>query len=101
MSVLILYSLPRDAVAADRVPAEFDLRVAADSIAAAVPDGVVAGVRGEPHEILDVLSRHQPHVVFNMCEAPLGRVDREAHCAALLEWLDVPFTGSGSESLTL
>jgi D-alanine-D-alanine ligase len=101
MSVLILHSLPPDAVAAGRAPAEFDLRVAAESIAAVLPDAFVAGVRGEPHEILDVLSRHQPHVVFNLCEAPLGRADREAHCAAVLEWLDVPFTGSGSETLML
>jgi D-alanine-D-alanine ligase len=39
--------------------------------------------------------------VFNACEAPLGRPDLEAHVAALLEWLGVRFTGSGSETLAL
>jgi len=47
------------------------------------------------------VSRHRPDAVFNACEAPHGRVDREAHVAALLEWLGIRFTGSGSETLAL
>lgn len=66
-----------------------------------LPHAVVAGVRGEVREILDVLDSHRPDVVFNACEAPLGRTDREPHAAALLEWLGVRFTGSGSETLAL
>jgi D-alanine-D-alanine ligase len=50
-------------------------------------------VRGEVTEVLDTLAAHRPDVVFNVCEAPLGRPDREAHVAALLEWLGVRFTG--------
>jgi D-alanine-D-alanine ligase len=56
---------------------------------------------GEARELLAVLERHRPDVVFNCCEAPLGRPDREPHIAALLEWLGVRFTGSGSECLAL
>ena len=58
-------------------------------------------VRGEVDEILAMLSSHRPEVVFNLCEAPLGRPDRESHAAALLEWLGIPFTGSRSETLAL
>ena len=57
--------------------------------------------RGEVAEVLDALAIHQPEVVFNVCEAPLGRPDREAHVAALLEWSAARFTGSGSETLAL
>jgi D-alanine-D-alanine ligase len=40
-------------------------------------------------------------VIFNLCEAPLGRPGLEAHAAALFEWMGVAFTGSGSETLAL
>jgi D-alanine-D-alanine ligase len=62
---------------------------------------VVAGVRGEASEIIDLLAAHRPDVVFNACEAPLGRPSLEPHAAALMEWLGVRFTGSGSETLAL
>ena len=99
--VLVLHSLPPSAVGPARDVGEFDLSAAADGIASALGDAAVAGVRGEVAEVLDVLAAHRPDVVFNACEAPLGRPDREAHVAALLEWLGVRFTGSGSETLAL
>ena len=66
-----------------------------------LPGAVVAGVRGETSEVLALLATHQPDVVFNACEAPLGRPELEPHAAALLEWLGMRFTGSGSETLAL
>lgn len=101
MKVLVLHSLPPRAAGAARDVGEFDLRAAAEGIASALPDAAVVGVRGEVPEVLDALATHRPEVVFNVCEAPLGRPDREAHVAALLEWLGVRFTGSGSETLAL
>jgi D-alanine-D-alanine ligase len=101
VKILILHTLPPDDVRAGRHHAEFDLSVPVRSVAQVLPDATVAGIRGEPRELLDIVSRHEPDVVFNACEAPLGRPDLEAHCAALFEWLSVPFTGSGSETLTL
>jgi len=47
------------------------------------------------------LERAKPDVVWNACEAPLGRPDLEAHVAALLEWWGVRFTGCRSETLAL
>ena len=101
MTVLVLHSLPPETVDEGRQVYEFDLSEAVKGIAEALPDAVVASVRGEVEEVLSLLSKHRPEVVFNACEAPLGRPDREAHVAALLEWLGMRFTGSGSETLAL
>jgi D-alanine-D-alanine ligase len=101
LKVLVLYSIAPETIEPGRSKCEFDLSDAARGVAGVVADAVLAGVRGEPAEILEAVSLHKPDVVFNVCEAPLGRGDREAHVAALLEWLGVRFTGSGSETLAL
>lgn len=100
MRVLVLHTLP-PAAAAGRSLSEFDLSEAAQGIADVLPEAVAAGVRGEATEILALLAAHKPDVVFNVCEAPLGRPGLEAHVAALLEWVAVRFTGCGSETLAL
>ena len=69
--------------------------------AGVLPEADVDGVRGTPQEILEILDDRRPDVVFNLCEAPLGRPDLEAHVAALFEWYAVRFTGSGSETLAI
>ncbi len=101
MMVLVLYTLPPEVAPLGRTVGEFDLHEAAQSIAEALPGARILGVRGEISEILAILTSHRPDVVFNLCEAPLGRPDREPHVAALFEWLGIPFTGSGSETLAL
>ncbi len=101
MKILVLYTLSPQSLAAGRDGGEFDLRQTAEGIAAVLPGAALLGVRGELLEIVEALKMHQPDVVFNACEAPLGRPDREAHVAAVLEWMGVRFTGSGSETLAL
>lgn len=101
MKVLVLHTLPPACLTDGRRTVEFDLSEAALGVAEALPGAVVAGVRGEAQEILTLLAINQPDVVFNLCEAPLGRPELEPHVAALLEWLNVRFTGSGSETLAL
>lgn len=101
MLVLILHTVPPEAVDHRRHVDEFDLDRAVRGIAEVLPEAVVARVRGEPREILAVLDAHAPEVVYNLCEAPLGRSEFEAHVAALLEWAGVRFTGSSSETLAL
>src|SRR5262245_64214276 len=101
MKVLIIYTALPETIAADRGVAEFDLSEAARGIAEALPGAAVARVRGEPREILAALETHAPEIVYNLCEAPLGRPDLESHVAALLEWAGVRFTGAGSETLAL
>jgi len=101
MRVLVLHTLPPDAPAPDRLADEFDLSGAAQNVASVLPEAIICGVRGEVREILTLLEQHPGAVVFNACEAPLGRPDLEAHVAALLEWLGVRFTGCRSETLAL
>ena len=101
MRVLILHTLPPDATDPGRWTEEFDLHSSAREVASALPGAAVCGVRGEIREILDALSHHAPDVVFNLCEAPLGKPEFEAHVAGLFEWAGVRFTGSGSETLAL
>ena len=101
MKVLVLHTLPPEQAASGRTPDEFDLDGAAQAIGNAIPGAIVAGVRGELREIIEHLNRHQPDVVFNLCEAPLGRPDREAHVASLLEWAGIRFTGNPSHTLAL
>ena len=101
MRVLILHTAAPDTDPPGRRAWELDLGPAAQSIAAALPDAAIARVHGEPREILALLDRHRPDVVYNLCEAPRGRPDLEAHVASLLEWAAVRFTGSGSETLAL
>jgi D-alanine-D-alanine ligase len=99
--VLVLHTLPPRSVSDGRSRDEFDLSEAAAAIAAVLPDARVAGVEGGAREILALLEQQEPDVVFNACEAPLGRPDLEAHLASLLEWSGVRFTGCGSETLAL
>jgi D-alanine-D-alanine ligase len=101
MKVLILHTAPPQTVDPGRRVWEFDLEPAACGIATVLPGATVARVRGEPREILSLLEAHAPDVVFNLCEAPLGRPELEPQVAALLEWAGVRFTGSGSETLAL
>jgi D-alanine-D-alanine ligase len=101
MKVLVLHTLPPEKAPAGRAAAEFDLAEAAAEITRLFSGAESAGVRGSACEILSLLKARRPDVVFNLCEAPLGRPDLESHVAALLEWLGVRFTGSGSETLAL
>jgi D-alanine-D-alanine ligase len=101
MPVLVLYSLPPSLGPRGRPADEFDLDEAARAVADALPGARLAAVRGDVREVLSLVEEDRPDVVFNACEAPFGRPDLEAHVAALLEWLAVPFTGSSSETLAL
>ena len=101
MKVLVLHTLPPTACASGRTCDEFELSAAALNDASALDEAVGAGVRGEAAEILSLVDAERPDVVFNLCEAPLGQPSLEAHAAALLEWMGVAFTGSGSETLAL
>jgi D-alanine-D-alanine ligase len=101
MRVLVLYTLPPAGAPPGRTVGEFDVSAAACGVAEALPGAVAVGIRGEAREVIAELARHAPEVVFNVCEAPMGRPDLEPHVAALLEWIDVRFTGSGSETLGL
>src|SRR5262245_24364503 len=101
MQVLVLYTLPPHRVGAGRSASEFDLHAAASEVVRVLPGAEAVGVEGFPTEILRILESRRPDAVFNLCEAPQGCPELESTFAGLLEWLGVPFTGSGSETLAL
>jgi D-alanine-D-alanine ligase len=101
MTVLVLHTLPPEEAEEGRTTGEFDLSEASQAIGAVLPGAIVAGIRGEPAELIQLLNVHRPGVVFNLCEAPQGQPKFEPHLAALLEWLHVRFTGCSSETLWL
>lgn len=101
MKVLVLYSLVPEERVAGRMAIELDMGPGVEGVLQALPGSVAVGIEGSLIEVTDAVQRHAPDVVFNLCEAPFGRPDREHHVAAVLEWLGVPFTGCGSETLAL
>jgi hypothetical protein len=59
------------------------------------------GVSRDPRPLLDALARERPHAVFNLFEGIATQPGTEVSAAALLEWLNVPFTGCPSAALAL
>ncbi|MBA4067292.1 MAG: D-alanine--D-alanine ligase [Isosphaera sp.] len=70
-------------------------------LAAAGFDARKLGVDRDPRPLLDELRRRPPLAVFNLFEGLATRPGTEVSVAALLEWLDVPFTGCPSPALVL
>ena len=59
------------------------------------------GINFDPQPLLDELKRNPPDAVFNLFEGVPTRPGTEVSAAALLEWLNVPFTGCPAASLAL
>lgn len=59
------------------------------------------GVGRELQPLLDRLRDNPPDAVFNLFEGLADRPFTESIVAGILEWLDIPFTGSPSETLAL
>lgn len=59
------------------------------------------GINYDPRPLLDELRANPPAAVFNLFEGVPTQPDTEVAAAALLEWLDVPFTGCPSPCLVL
>ena len=79
-----------------------------DAVAATVADAVrEAGwsewrmaVGRDLHAVADRLRDQRPHVVFNLVESVGGRPRMEAAMAWVLEWLELPYTGSPPEAMS-
>ncbi|HJZ60141.1 MAG TPA: hypothetical protein VKE74_34685 [Gemmataceae bacterium] len=59
------------------------------------------GINYDPRPLLDELRDHRPDAIFNLFEGLATQTGTEGSVAALLEWLNVPFTGSPSVALAL
>jgi D-alanine-D-alanine ligase len=59
------------------------------------------GINYDPRPLLDEIHAHPPDTVFNLFEGLATQTGTEVSVAALLEWLNLPFTGSPSAALAL
>ena len=59
------------------------------------------GVANELSTLLEGLRSLRPEVVFNLFEGLADRPFTESVVAGILEWLEIPFTGSSSDTLSL
>ena len=59
------------------------------------------GIGNAPGALLAALNEVRPDAVFNLFEGTHDRGQTEAYAASVLEWLEIPFTGSPSEALAL
>jgi len=82
-----------------RAREEMDLAVSARAVAEALGDGgVEACVIPFPDDVAALAARLREvraEAVFNLCECPMNSAQKEAHGAALLELLQLPYTGNG------
>jgi D-alanine-D-alanine ligase len=59
------------------------------------------GINYDPQPLLTLLKQKRPDAVFNLFEGLATQTSTEVSAAALLEWLNVPFTGCASMALAL
>jgi len=95
--VVLLAPVPRDL----RPDTDLDAIVADLSEALAVRASVSVEHVMTPSDIVQVVERRRPDVVFNACETLEGRSDGEPLVPALLQRMGVPFTGNPARCLRL
>lgn len=103
--ILVLYNEPVLPASHPDAGAEHDiLDTVADTfkiLAAAGFDTRQLGINHDPQPLLDELKAHPPDAVFNLFEGIPTQPGTEVSVAALLEWLNVPFTGCPSPCLSV
>lgn len=103
--ILVLYNEPVLPASHPDAGAEHDiLDTVADAfkvIKAAGFDTRKLGVNHDPQPLLDELKANPPDAVFNLFEGIPTQPGTEVSVAALLEWLNVPFTGCPSPCLSV
>jgi D-alanine-D-alanine ligase len=104
-SVLVLFNepvLPRDHPESE---SEVDILETVEDVGKVLAAAGFAvrqlGVSLDPQPLLDEVKRSRPGAVFNLFEGVPTRPGTEVSVAALLEWLDLPFTGCPSACLSL
>jgi D-alanine-D-alanine ligase len=106
-SVLILYSLPAS-FSPDGIPdiigqesIFFRLYAVQEALLSLGYSVQTLEARGELSTFLKKIRSARVDLIFNLCEEFLGRSRLEMNVAALLELLDIPFTGSSALALGL
>jgi D-alanine-D-alanine ligase len=101
MKVMVAHTLPPESLPERRILWEFDLNEAAEAVSSALPGSLVQGLHGRPEDYARWVDAHHPEVVFNLCEAPLGRPELEEQAAEAWRSLGVRFTGARGPTLEL
>lgn len=103
--VLILYNAPTLPADHPDAAAEHDILQTVREVAAALEG---AGFRlstlslgRDPELLIETLRTRKPDVVFNLFEGNPDDGDTEAYVAGLLQWLQIPFTGSPPQAMPL
>lgn len=104
MKVALVYNLKRDPQA-EGAPidyySEFDSPETVESIAVAITFlGHEVNLIEADKQIVDKLRQHSPDIVFNIAEGKSGS-SRESQIPAILDYLGIPYTGSGMLALAL
>jgi D-alanine-D-alanine ligase len=104
-SVLVLYNEPvLPANHPDALSESDVLDTVADTVKVLNAAGFAVrrlGINFDPRPLLDELKTNKPDAVFNLFEGVATQTATEVSVAALLEWLNIPFTGCTSLSLAL
>lgn len=105
LRILVLYNEPVLPASHPDAGAEHDiLDTVADTfkiLKAAGFDTRKLGVNHDPQPLLDEVRTHPPDAVFNLFEGIPTQPGTEVSVAALLEWLNLPFTGCPSPCLAV
>src|SRR6266850_7871146 len=104
-SILVLFNepvLPRDHPVSE---SEVDvLETAADVVRVLTAAGFAVrmlGISLDPQPLIDEVKQSRLNAVFNLFEGVPTQLGTEVSVAALLEWLNLPFTGCPSACLSL
>jgi len=105
LRVLILYNEPVLSRSHPDAESEHEVLYTVDAVSATlVKAGFEVsrlGAHHDPSALLAGLRAERPDRVFNLFEGTGDDGNPEAYVAGLLEWLDLPFTGSPSQTLAL
>lgn len=107
MRVAVLYTPVDDSLAGveGKMRESMDLAVSARTVADALgASGVEARIVRFGHDVAELaraIRDFGAQAVFNLCECPLNCAQKEAHGAALLELLRLPYTGNGPFALSV
>ena len=103
-SILVLYNEPVLPVDHPDAHSEHDVLDTVNDtfkvLKAAGFEATKLGINYDPQPLLDHVKKKRPDAVFNLFEGIATQTGTEVSAAALLEWLNVPFTGCPSPALT-
>jgi D-alanine-D-alanine ligase len=103
--ILVLYNHPALPPDHPDALAEHAVVEVAEQVAGVLRDAglrvSLLGLKEEPQLLIAELRRQKPDAVFNLHEGSTLNGATEAYVAGVLEWLEVPFTGSQACTLSL